>query len=71
MGEVGLGLRVQVVFFWLCGSFNIFLFHIITTTIRYAVVYLSANDCVIIASVDYHLKYNELFGSHGVIGIRV
>ena len=45
---------LQVVFFWLYGSFNIFLFHTITTTIRYAIAYLSANDCVIIASVDYN-----------------
>ena len=36
------------------------LFHTITTTIRYAIVHLSANDRVIISSVDYQLKYNEL-----------
>ena len=59
MGEVGLEYRFEgfTLYFFGC---NIFLFHTITITIRYAIVHLSANDRVIISSVDYKLKYNEL-----------
>ena len=32
------------------------LFHTITTTIRYAILYLSVNDCVIIASVGVRIS---------------
>ena len=37
---------LQVVFFWLYGSFNIFLFHTITTTIRYAICHMCQCQCL-------------------------
>ena len=56
MEDGRLGGRTWSTGLYFFGCMDHFLFHTITTTIRYAIVYLSAKDCVIIAN----LKYNEL-----------